>query len=218
MTSLRPDPIEVVTVRHLRAKRWSPMIHESVDLAPRDVATVDGIPTTTACRTVVDLGATASPRFVERCLDSGLRTGLFAARDVEALIRRVARSGRNGIGTIRPLIEERLEWNTVTESALEDLFRTLVAESGVPMPTPQFVLMDDAGEFVCRADFAYPDRRVLIELDSERFHMDARTFQRDRDKQNRAHRLGWTVYRFTWRQLQDDPRSVLELLASIATE
>jgi hypothetical protein len=214
MTSLRPDSIEVVTVRHLRTKRDNPTIHESVDLVPQDVVAVDAIPTTTARRTIVDLGATASPRYVERCLDAGLREGLFTVDDVRRMITRVARSGRNGIGTIRPLVEDRIEWNTVTESALEDLFRTLVARSGIPMPVGQFELVDPHGGFVCRADFAYPERRVLIELDSERFHMDRETFQLDRAKQNRAHALGWTVYRFTWRQLQDDPGAVLRVLAS----
>jgi len=30
--------------------------------------------------------------------------------------------------------------------------------------------------------------------------------------------LGWTVYRFTWRQLNDDPQSVIAVLASVLTE
>jgi hypothetical protein len=44
--------------------------------------------------------------------------------------------------------------------------------------------------------------------------MDQDTFQRDRAKQNRAHALGWTVYRFTWRQIKDDPWSVIGVLTT----
>ena len=42
--------------------------------------------------------------------------------------------------------------------------------------------------------------------------------QRDREKQNRAHALGWTVYRFTWHQLVNDPQSVLDIIAAIWTD
>ena len=131
----------------------------------------------------------------------------------------VAKSGRNGIGRIRPLVEQRLEWASLaTESALEDRFVSLVRRSGAPVPTAQFEVRDGLGRFVCRADFAYPDHRILIELDSERYHLDRETFQRDREKQNTAQQLGWTVYRFTWQQLSDDPASVLGVLASLGTD
>lgn len=212
LTSFEPDRAEIVTVRHRRVHRRSPQVHESKDLEPRDVLVVDGIPTTTPVRTIVDLGASASPAFVARCLDTGLRTGQFALDDVARYIERVARSGRNGIGTIRPLVEERQGWAGLTESALEDLFLRIVSRSALPMPDTQYRLWH-AGRIVMRADFAYPDHGILIELDSERFHMDPETFRGDRMKQNLVHALGWRVYRFTWRQLQDDPGSVIGVLA-----
>lgn len=125
----------------------------------------------------------------------------------------MAKPGRNGVGTIRQLIEERIGCDGVTESHLEDEFRALVATSSIPMPQPQYVLRDARDEFVCRSDFAYPDRRALIELDSEAYHMDPRSFRADRVKQNRAHSLGWTVYRFTWHQVIYEPDTVLRTLA-----
>lgn len=213
LSSIQPVRTEIVTVRHQRIRREDAQVHESVDLEPGDVVTVDGIPTTTAVRTVVDAGATASSRYVENCLDSGLRIGLFSLSDVERFIERVAVSGRNGIGTIRPLVAERAGWDSVTESALEDLFRRLVAASGLPVPVAQYRVFEGS-RIVCRADFAYPDHSILIELDGERYHMDREAFQLDRAKQNRAHALGWKVYRFTWRQLKDEPATVTSTLAT----
>ena len=218
ITSLRSDVIEVVTLRHRRLDRPPFTVHESKDLLETDIALIDGIPVTTAVRTVVDLGASASPRFVERCLDAGLRKKLFTAWQVRCFIARVARPGRTGVGTIRPLIEERLIWNTITESDLEDLFRAVVGPSPFPMPDPQYRVFAPAGDFVGRFDFAYPTRLSLIETDSEGWHMDPVSFQRDREKQNRAHALGWTVYRFTWRQLIDDPDSVRAIITQIWTD
>ncbi len=131
---------------------------------------------------------------------------------------RVARKGRNGIGTIRPLVEARLTWRGITASDLEDLFRRVVASLPHPMPETQFEVFEADGQLLGRYDFAYQTRMALIECDSEGFHMDSVSFQRDRDKQNRAHVLGWTVYRFTWRQLIDDPDLVRAIITQIWTD
>jgi very-short-patch-repair endonuclease len=106
-------------------------------------------------------------------------------------------------------------WETITDSDLEDLFRAVIRRLPFPMPEPQFKVFRPDGGFVGRYDFAYPQRCALIETDSEGFHMDPVSFQRDRQKQNEAHALGWTVYRFTWRQLIDDPESVRTIIRAI---
>ena len=193
-------------------------MHESKDLSSGDVHTVDGIPTTAPSRTIVDLGASAPPWFVEKCLDTGLRKQLFTIWDVQRFIVRVARPGRTGVGIARPLVEERLTWKGITESDLEDLLRRVVASTPFPMPDTQHELFDGNTEFVGRYDFAYPTRLSIIEADSEEYHMDPVSFQRDRDKQNRAQMLGWTVYRVTWRQLIDDPDSVRAIITTIWTD
>lgn len=215
MTDRRPDDIEIVSRRHLRVKRENYIVRESKDLVSTDVVTVDGIPTTSAVRTIVDLGAAAPPWYVERCLDTALRKELFTTWEVHRFIARVAKRGRNGIGTIRPLVDARLTWVGVTESDLEDLFRRVISSTSHPMPVTQYELAEPNGRFVGRFDFAYVDQMVLIETDGERFHSDAVSFQRDREKQNRAHALGWTVYRFTWRQLVDEPHTVRAIIDKI---
>lgn len=218
MTDRQPDVIEVVSRRHKRVRRFEHRVRESKDLRSSDIVSVDGIPTTVAVRTIVDLGASAPPWVVERFPDSGLRKELFDIWDVQRFIMRVARKGRNGIGTIRPLVEERLTWKGITESDLEDLLRRIVATTPHPMPDVQFNLHGGDGESIGRYDFAYPSRLSIIETDSEGYHMDPVSFQRDREKQNRAHALGWTVYRVTWRQLVDDPDSVRTIITAIWTD
>jgi very-short-patch-repair endonuclease len=83
------------------------------------------------------------------------------------------------------------------------------------MPTSQYTLTDLDGTFIGRYDFAYVGRKVIVELDSERFHMDPDSFQRDRDKQTSAQVRGWMVYRFTWQDLTARPDQVISVLASI---
>ncbi|MDJ0664059.1 MAG: type IV toxin-antitoxin system AbiEi family antitoxin domain-containing protein [Acidimicrobiia bacterium] len=199
--------IHVVTTRWDRVRRPGVVVHESRDLIPDDVVEKIGLPVTTPARTVVDLGAT-KPWLVEAALETGVRKELLSLQDVESFVARVGRRGRRGVGAVRPLLEARRQWDGVTESALEDLFLKTVAELHLPKPATQYVVRNDHDEFVCRADFAYPEARVLIELDSESHHLDRLAFRRDRAKQNSAVVLGWTVLRFTWWDLKQDPYSV----------
>lgn len=215
LTDRRPRAIEVATRRHRRMPRGDLVVHESLDLRISDILVVDSIPVTSVARTVVDLGASAPIGAVARCLDTGLRKGLITLVDVELFVMRVGRSGRTGVGTIRPLLDERRTWQGITDSDLEDMFRRIVDSAPVAIPDVQHRVLEDDGTFVGRFDFAYPETLSLFELDSEGYHMDPVSFQRDREKQNRAQMLGWTVYRFTYRQLRDDPGSVIEILASL---
>jgi hypothetical protein len=218
LTSYCPDLIEVVAQRHRRVHRESFNVHESKDIRVSDIVQVDRVPVTTAVRTVVDLGASAPSWMVERCLDTGLRKNLFTAWQVRCFIARVARPGRDGVGTIRPLVDERLAWDSVTESDLEDLLRAVIKSTPYPMPDPQFKVFRPDGSSVGRYDFAYPQRMAILEADSREWHMDPVSFERDRIKQNEVHALGWTVYRFTWRQLIDDPESVRNIIRKIWAE
>jgi hypothetical protein len=183
-------------------------VHESLDLRDGDVDSVSGIEVTTPVRTVVDLGASAPPPVVERALDKGLRRSLFTLPEVSAFMNRVAKRGRRGVGVIRPMLEARRMWEGLTESELEDLFRRAWGDRD-PQPTPQHVIRDDRGLFVCRTDFAFVERRVRVELDSEAYHMDSATFGRDRAVQNRTELLGWQTFRYTWRDLKDRPHVVI---------
>ncbi len=216
LTRSRTQRIEVVTTRWDRAHRLGLTVHESLDLVPTDITKLDGVPVTTAARTVVDLGA-SNRWIVESALEQGIRKGLFTLDEVDAFVRRVARRGRRGVGVIRPLLKARQQWDTTTESALEDEFRKLVTDWGLPTPKLQYEVRDELGILVSRADFAYPEQRILIELDSEAHHMDRMTFRRDRSKQNRAVVLGWTVLRYTWWDVVEAPERVnLELMEALA--
>ncbi|MDJ0924812.1 MAG: type IV toxin-antitoxin system AbiEi family antitoxin domain-containing protein [Acidimicrobiia bacterium] len=207
LTQKRVPGIDVVTTRWEREHRSDLRVHESLDLLGDDIVEFSGIPVTAPARTVVDLGA-SNKWVVESALEQGIRRGLFTLDEVEGFVRRVGRRGRRGVGVIRPLLKARRRWDTVTESVLEDEFRKLVVDWGLPPPELQYEVRDEGGLLVCRADFAYPDSRLLIELDSEAHHLDRLTFRRDRSKQNRVVVLGWTVLRYTWWDVTEAPGRV----------
>ncbi|MFW2340691.1 MAG: type IV toxin-antitoxin system AbiEi family antitoxin, partial [Acidimicrobiia bacterium] len=210
LTDRRPSKIEVVTPRWRRSRAVDFTVHESLDLRPDHVMESGGIRLTKPIRTVVDLGASA-PWLVEPALDAGLRQRLFTLPDAAAFVGRVAKRGRRGVGVIRPFIEQRVLWDGVTESELEDLLRR-VWDDRQPSLVPQYIITTPDEEFVCRTDFAFVEHKIRIELDSEAFHMDRTTFRRDRVIQNQTELIGWRTFRYTWWDLTARP---LEVVAEI---
>lgn len=211
-----PGPrIHVVTRRWDRVHRSGFRLHESLDLINEDITVVAGIPTTTATRTVVDLGAVA-PRRVERALEAGIAANSITLPGVERFVVRVARRGRRGVGVIRPLLEQRRRWDGATASDLEDLFRAVLDRWNVPIGIAQYEINDHAGSLASRPDFAYPEKPLAVELDSEAYHLDRVTFRRDRQKQNKLELLGWRVLRYTWWDLIHRPEQVaMEVKAAL---
>jgi very-short-patch-repair endonuclease len=63
-------------------------------------------------------------------------------------------------------------------------------------------------------DFAFPESRVVVEVDGWAFHSDPEVFATDRKRQNAIALLGWQVLRFTWLDLTEYPDRVLTVLRS----
>ncbi|MEX1126803.1 MAG: DUF559 domain-containing protein [Acidimicrobiia bacterium] len=209
----RPERIEVVSLRTGR-RPSEYVLHQSTDLARAHITTVEGIPTTTLARTIVDIGVPHGIGATGSCLDEARRRELVTLEDVARVLHQVARKGRNGVGPARRILSERLAWDQITDSQLEDRFLRLIQRSDMPQPESQFVVCDSAGAFVARVDFAYPHSSLIIELDGAAFHSDPDTFRRDRLRQNRLVGLGYTVLRFTYWDILAGADFVVDTVAS----
>jgi hypothetical protein len=97
------------------------------------------------------------------------------------------------------------------ESMLEVEVLRLLLRAGLPVPTCQHEVALPAGG---RAffDFAWPARRVGLEVDGFRFHADRRHFDSDRRRGNELVAMGWQVLHTTAAQVRERPR---ELLATV---
>ena len=208
LDGVTPDAIELLLPANNGYRRHT--VHRTSDLAAVDVTTVDGIPTTTLARTLVDVGAVIEDEVLERALESALRQGLSLGRlrwRLDALSGR----GRPGPAALRRVLARRPEGGAATESELETRFMQLLRGGGLPEPRRQYEVRDASG-FVARVDFAYPGRRLAVELDGFGPHADR--FQHDRTRQNRLVLLGWTVLRFTWSDVVERPTYVVAALAT----
>lgn len=206
----RPRRIEVVT-RATGARGLPFVVHQCQDITVAEIVPVRGIATTDVARTIIDVGVPAGIQVTQRILDDALRKGLVNLHQVAARIHRYGRKGRRGIGPARALVIERLGWNDLTESVLEDALLRLAKRSGLPTPTPQRRVR--LPNRVARVDFDF-GRSVVVELDSEKFHMDPTRFRDDRRRHNALTHHGLTVLRFTWWDVMADPEYVASTIAT----
>ena len=86
---------------------------------------------------------------------------------------------------------------------------------GLPDPRPQFYIDPGDGGPLIRADFAWPDRRIVVETDGRKTHGTRQAFENDRRRDQRLTAAGWTVIRTTWRQLKYLPHELKPLLLKL---
>ncbi|MCB1003819.1 MAG: type IV toxin-antitoxin system AbiEi family antitoxin domain-containing protein [Acidimicrobiales bacterium] len=176
-----------------------------------DPIPVLGIPVTPIERLLVDLGAVATIDRLEQVFVQAWTSG---RTDPERALRSLvahARRGRNGVGKLRAVLDEHLGV-VGGDSVLEVAFAQLLRRAGLPEPVAQVDLHDEAG-FIMRADYAYPEQRVAIEIDSVTHHLHREAFEADRRKRNRARTAGWTIIEITHRMLREQPAQVCLLIS-----
>jgi predicted transcriptional regulator of viral defense system len=183
-----------ITCRRWRRSRYDTLIvHESKALDDVDVTAVEGIPTTTVERTLLDLGAVRGLVTVRMAFDRAISTGLTSWKQVDENLRRLARSGRPGVGKLRAILELRAPDQRVPESEQETLLLEVMARNGLPPAKPQLEVRDAEGETLARVDAAYPRQRIAIEYDSDQEHIEPDALARDNARRNRLIAEGWTV-------------------------
>jgi hypothetical protein len=205
-----------VTVKgHARRPRRGIRVHSSTTLTAPDLATVDGIPCTSVARTLVDLGDSEPLRMVERAVDQAEVLRVF---DLIAISEALERAGpRRGPGVLKAILAE-LGQPTLTDRELEELMLELIRTAGLHQPEVNAWITGDGWAY--KADFLWRAERLVVETDGRAFHSSRRAFEHDRLRDQRLILAGYTVVRFTWRQLVREPervqRVVRNLLARLA--
>lgn len=206
---IRPAGYVDISVQPPHHPRLRPpaIAHRIRDLHPELAVERQGLRITDPTRTVIDLGLVLPTWAVKDALSRGITTRLFDVDKVQWLRDALGRQGRNGTGTMRKLLEERLLTMATEESVLERRFLDLARRHDLPTLTHQFELWS-GGRFVARIDSCLPDRKLAIEVDGYAYHSSPEAFQRDRERQNQLVALGWTVLRFTWHDVVHRPAAV----------
>ncbi|MGO9821014.1 MAG: endonuclease domain-containing protein [Solirubrobacteraceae bacterium] len=127
-----------------------------------------------------------------------------------ALERALARRpGAKGRAKLRAILED-YTGAPPTRSVFERVLLELIEKAGLPKPLVNAKL---AG---LEPDIYWPQWKLVVELDSRRFHSDPRTFESDRIREARLQRLGLRVLRITWKRLKHEPQAVIDDILALA--
>jgi very-short-patch-repair endonuclease len=198
--------IDVTTTRDRRVVAGVE-IHRTRILESDDVTTIDGIPVTTAARTLVDLAAVVPRDHLAAAVKRAEHRRVFDLRAVEAAMARTR--GRRGPGhrALREAIAEHAALGlSATRSSLEGAFLRLLKCADLPRPSVNAFV--EAHE----VDAHWPDQRLVVELDGWAHHHDRHVFQRDRERDAALTASGWRVVRFTHHDVVRRPDRVVHTL------
>lgn len=206
--------VEVTVPPGRSARLRGVSVHRAPDVNKIWVGRRRGIPVTSPMRALVDLGA-VSPELVEDALDEGLIARYFTVDAVEAELERVGHRGRSGAGVLREVLVRRALEDGIPDSRLEPVMARLARRYNLPRAQFQYVVRDGDRRFIGRVDFAYPEAKLVIEIDGWSSRATPRRLDEDLHRQNRLVLAGWTVLRFTKRRLLREPAKVADRIRSV---
>ena len=99
-----------------------------------------------------------------------------------------------------------------TYSVLEERFLALCERSGIEMPE---VNVSIEGMLV---DAVWRRQRVAVELDGYQAHGSRAAIERDRTREMALRAAGFSVLRYTWQQVTEEPEQVVADLRAAVTQ
>lgn len=193
---------EVTRPRTFRERDGFRCHHGRVPL--EEIESVEGIPATSASRTLLDLASILDRPRLELALNELEVRRLTSRVSLPELLRRHPR--RRGVARLRALLDEDAGSRGVTRRELEARFAAFVEEYDLPRPLRNVDVA--AGGRFYEADCAWPDRRLIVELDGRGAHDTRLAYESDRRRDRHLTGAGWRVVRITWRQLHDETDAI----------
>jgi very-short-patch-repair endonuclease len=196
-------PVDVTVTRGSRDGRPGKVrVHHSYLLEPRDTTTRHGIPVTTAARAILDIAETATTAELETLIADAQIKSVMTERHLKDVIGRAGR--RRGAKKLRALLSDA---PGITRSEAERILRRILRQAGLPQPSTDYPI----GRY--RADFAWPDHRLIVEYDGFGTHNHRRAFHHDRRRNAELTAKGWSVMQVTAEQLENEPLAVVARIA-----
>jgi len=183
------EPVEVTLDRGVPVRARAGVRLRRATLAESEVIVRNGFRTTSALRTVRDLGSGRETVESVVAVETAVRAGIVKLQDLTQHV--ATHPGEKGIRRLRratALADPR------SESPMETRLRLELIKAGLPPPEVQTELRDISGRLLGRADLYYPDSRLVIEYDGEN-HRDR--LVSDLHRQNALVNAGYQILRFT---------------------
>ncbi len=158
-----------------------------------------GLPTTSITRTLIDLASVLDEEALEIALDDAHHRFKVLGDRLEATLNRLD-PRYPGLGALRELVRARR--GRRTDSPLEVRVWRVLRKAGLDPARVQFEVFAD-GEYVMRIDFAWPEHKVALHVDSYRWHARRAAFDADARQRTRLAALGWANLTVTSQTLHE---------------
>jgi hypothetical protein len=170
---------------------------------PLELVTVNGIPTTTRPRTMLDCAAVMPFTRFEQMLQDAVARKLVKVESLLAIVDRRGGRGVDGTTALRLALENDLV-DEKLESKLELKVAAILNRARIPRPERQYPLTCADGREV-RIDFAIVERRIAIEANGARWHSSAARVRADRARMRSITSTGWSAYEYGWYEASETP-------------
>jgi very-short-patch-repair endonuclease len=187
-----------------------------------EAGTCDGIPCTSPSRTLVDLAGTLGERSLRRVVEQAAVLRVLNIAEIDRIMQTTSRRGA-------PLLRRLLgDWRVQRpgspgsnderrlRSTLEARLLTLIATAELPAPHCNREIR--ANDKTLEVDFLWPEQRLVVEADGERFHDNPVAFERDRMRDRALQLAGFRVVRFTHAQIKSEPDAVVSAIRGLLSE
>lgn len=193
--------------RKIEGIRWHRVRLPEAD----EIEVREGIPCTTASRTLVDMAARTGWSSMRRLVE---QAAILRLLDVDEIDRILARGRRRGAPRLRAILapwRKTLERRPVLRSRLEARLLPRLIEEGLPAPRCNAKLRIEGHRL--EVDLLWEEQRLAIETDGEETHGTPAAFQRDRFRDQVLLAAGYRTARVTWSQVRDEPAAVINRIA-----
>jgi hypothetical protein len=177
-------------------------------LMPRRVR---GIRVTGIEATLLALGGLLDHEAFEIACEDARRRRLTSVAALRAYADRFGGSGRPGTAALRRLLRE-LDPIHAARSTLEVKTRRLLVANGLTDFVREFPLAWNGCTW--RFDFAFPQRRTILETNGRRWHDDPRDYEADNERWSVPGRHGFRLVLATWSKVTERPHDLVHELTA----
>ena len=190
--------------RQLQGIRW----HRGHPPFADEVTSHNGVPCTTASRTLVDLAGSLGERSLRLMVE---QAAVLRVLDVEAIDLALVVGRRRGAPQLRRILapwrrmgDDRPKLRSRTEARL----LAAVVDAGLPRPRCNAVLRIEGRRL--EVDLFWERQRLIVETDGVETHGTRAAFQNDRKRDQLLTAAGFRTARVTWQQLEGEQAATLD--------
>ena len=186
LDGVRPVGIEVAVPATRHVTNGEIQVHRTRENLPTFL--VGKLRVTQLARTMVDLASVLKPQELEFALDCAQRKNRRLLPWIDAYVADLKQPCRPGLGVLMGFVNTRRDG--AMDSVLEVRAWRVLRKHGFPPFVKRYVVRD-RGVYVMRLDFAWPELKVALHVDSYQYHQQRERMARDAHQRSLLQVLGW---------------------------